>query len=104
LLLGKQFSFEHENVLWKELLIFMLSTQETSKHLEFIRAIDPLDFDVALLGDYLEAMGSDLKKISVTEELDHLYEELEDVSDRFEQLGLLSNMGSVLDYELDEHE
>ncbi|EGQ7769604.1 hypothetical protein MA612_004590 [Vibrio parahaemolyticus] len=104
LLLGKQFSFEHENVLWKELLIFMLSTQETSKHLEFIRAIDPLDFDVALLGDYLEAMGSDLKKISVTEELDHLYEELEDVSDRFEQLGLLSNMGSVLNYELDEHE
>lgn len=104
LLLGKQFSFEHENVLWKELLIFMLSTQETSKHLEFIKNIEPLDFDVALLGDYLEAMGSDLKKILVTEELDHLYEELEDVSDRFEQLSLLSSMGNVLNHELDDPE
>lgn len=34
-----------EDVLWKELLIFMMNTKSTSGYLEFLRGITPLDLD-----------------------------------------------------------
>lgn len=102
LLRGKQFNFQHEEVLWKELLIFILSTGQNSKHLDFIKGIEPLEFDVALLGDYLEAMGKDSKKITVTEELDHLFDELDDKKERFEMLELFGNSGCFFDFDDDE--
>lgn len=91
LLLGKQFDFIHEDVLWKELLIFILNTQQPSSHLEFLKSVEPLDFDVALIKDYLDSFRSNTKKILVTDELESLYQDLPDVNLRFSIIDQVSN-------------
>lgn len=48
-----------EDVLWKELLIFLMNTKETSGYLKFLRGIEPLGFDPALVSDYLDCFQSD---------------------------------------------
>lgn len=65
-----------EDVLWKELLIFLMNTKQSSGYLEFLRGIEPLDFDPALTGDYLDCFQSDAAKAMVMDELEHLYDEL----------------------------
>lgn len=80
-----------EDVLWKELLIFLMNTKETSGYLKFIRGIEPLGFDPALVGDYLDCFQSDSAKSEVMDELETLYE---DVKNKKERLQMLRIIGS----------
>jgi hypothetical protein len=73
-----------ENVLWKELLVFFMNTKETSGYLEFLRGIPPLDFDPALVDEYLDCFQSDAAKSLVMDELEHYYEELSDKGERLQ--------------------
>lgn len=72
----RQVNIGDEDVLWKELLIFLMNTKQTSGYLEFLRGIEPLDFDPALVNDYLDCFQSDAAKAVVMDELEHLYGEL----------------------------
>lgn len=75
-----------ENVLWKELLLFFMNTKSTSGYLEFLRSIPPLDFDPALVDDYLNCFQSDAAKAYVSDELVSLYEELDGKGERLRML------------------
>lgn len=102
LLMGEQFDFFYEEILWKELLIFILNNENKSKYMDFLRELTPLEFDIALLGDYLQSFGSNIKKITITEELDHLFSELDDKKSRFEALSAIGFAAS--NFEPDEDE
>lgn len=80
-----------ENVLWKELLVFFMNTKSSSGYLEFLRSIEPLAFDPALVDEYLDCFQSDAAKSLVVDELESLYE---DVSDKGERLQMMEVIGS----------
>ncbi|GHA19007.1 hypothetical protein GCM10008090_30900 [Arenicella chitinivorans] len=85
-ILGDDVDFSLEDILWKELLIFLLSYKGKSDHLDFIKSFDPLNFDIAMLREYLDAVKNDVDKIGLIDELEYLYEDVENKSERFERL------------------
>lgn len=89
----REIKISDEDVLWKELLIFLMNTKEESRYLEFLRGIAPLGFDPALVGDYLHCFASDASKAEVMDELDHLYSELEaaERKDRLENMKIIGD-------------
>ncbi|MEM6413314.1 MAG: hypothetical protein AAF720_01490 [Pseudomonadota bacterium] len=83
-----------EGTLWKELLIFFMNTKETSGYLEFLRSIDPLNFDPELVEDYLECFQRNSPSMGVLEELEWHYDEMEEgKSERRQQLELIGSAG-----------
>jgi hypothetical protein len=90
-----------EDVLWKELLIFFMNTKKSSGYLNFLRSIEPLPFDPALTEDYLACFQSDSAKAQVTDELESLYEDVEDKTDRLSKMGAV---GRALYFTEDEEE
>jgi len=88
--LGKA-NIPNEDILWKELLVFFMNTQETSGYLNFLRDIEPLPFDPGLVEDYLDCFQSDSTRAQVVDEMETLYEE---VPERGERLRLISVIGS----------
>lgn len=80
-----------EDVLWKELLVFFMNTKTSSGYLEFMRSIEPLEFDPALAGDYIQCFQSDAAKAFIVDELEHLYGELEKPSERLELMSVIAD-------------
>jgi len=80
-----------EDVLWKELLIFFMNTKVSSKYLEFLRSIDPLDFDPELTDEYLDCFQSDASKAFVMGELECLYGELTEPGARLKKMDIIGN-------------
>jgi len=97
LLLGKEYDFESEDVLWKELIVFLRNTRQESKWLEYINSIDPLEFDAGLISEYLQSFGSNVKKIEIVEELESLYEDVENKGERLRQIGILGDPNVCFD-------
>jgi|ERR1035437_4993548 hypothetical protein len=96
LLYGKEYDFESEDMLWKELLIFFLNTDQESPWLDYIRSIEPLEFDADLIPEYLQSFGSGIKKIEVTEELESLYQDVENRGDRIQSVSIIGEQGVYL--------
>ncbi len=92
--MGKQFNFLEENILWKELLIFLMNTKEENGAIDFIRGIEPLDFDLELISDYLECFQNNISKQEIIEELESLYEKIGE--SKAERSNLLELMGNRL--------
>lgn len=94
----KNFDFQKETVLWKELLIFLMNNDEQKEIITFIKDIKPLEFDVGNISYYLNSFQSDLNKLEHFEELDALYE---DVQNKQERLNTLEAIG-ITWYDFDE--
>jgi hypothetical protein len=86
-----------EDVLWKELVIFFMNTTETSGYLQFLRDIPPLDFDPGLVDEYLDCFQSDAAKAFVRDQLEHLYQELDDTRDRLKLMDVIGARGVCFD-------
>lgn len=84
----REIDIEHEDILWKELLLFFIHANPSTKYLQFLRSIEPLAFDPALVPDYLNCFKSDSAKADVMDELEYLYEEM-DSEARKERLEIL---------------
>jgi hypothetical protein len=82
-----------EETLWKELLVFFMNTKETSGYLTFLRGIEPLKFDPALVEDYLECFKSDAGASEVVDELEVLYEDVPDKKERLEKMNVIGAHG-----------
>jgi|SRR6185369_6876958 len=86
-----------EDILWKELLIFFMNTTETSGYLQFLRDITPLDFDPGLVDEYLDCFQSDAAKAFVRDQLEYLYQELDDKRDRLKLMDVIGAPGVYFD-------
>jgi len=89
--------FLAEDVLWRELLVFFMNTSSSSGAIEFLRSIEPLDFDPALANDYLACFQSDTAKAFVVDEVETLYADLEDPADRLKTMDLIANPNVYFD-------
>ena len=98
----KEFDFLNENVLWKELLIFLMKNKEQEKIIQFINKIEPLEFDSAMIPEYLEIFHNDLKKQEHVDELEELYNDVKDKKNRLEMLDIIGDPNSLFDFEPDE--
>ena len=83
----------NEDILWKELLIFIMNAEASCGYLEFLRDIEPLDFDLALMTDYLACFQSDGAKAEVMDELEHHYQEMES-EERKKRLEMINIIGA----------
>jgi hypothetical protein len=93
-----------EEVLWKELIVFFMNTKSSSGYLEFLRSIEPLEFDPELAGDYLECFESYDAKAFVMGELETLYGELEKPGERLEMMSVIGNPNVYFDWDDDDEE
>lgn len=82
-----------EDILWKELLIFFMNVKANTGYLQFLRETPPLEFDPALIPDYLDCFKSDSSKADVMDELEHHYGEM-DRSERNERLHRMGVIGA----------
>ncbi len=81
--LSKKFDFEDEDILQAELMVYFLSSKACGPNAQLIRdRINPLPFDPALEGEYLAALRSDKKKITVLDELETHYEDITNFKER----------------------
>ncbi len=81
--LSKKFDFEEEDILQAELMAYFLSNEACGPNAQLIRdLIKPLPFDPALEGEYLAALRSDRKKITVLDELESHYEDIASFKER----------------------
>jgi hypothetical protein len=94
-----------EDILWKELLIFFMNVEQCTGYLKFLKGIEPLGFDPALVSDYLDCFKSDASKATVMDELEFHYEEMntEDRKQRFITMGVIG-APAVDFYDDDENE
>lgn len=105
LLLREKFHFMDEDVMWKELLIFILNTKNESKYLNYIKNINPLDLDIALLGDYLQVFNNKVKNIAVLDEIECLYSDGEfSAKDRLNSLEVIGDPQASFYFYEDEDE
>lgn len=102
--LGKKYNFFDDDIVWKELIIYLINTKDRSGILDFIREIEPLDFEPALVNEYLNVFKSDLEKHSYIYEVEEHYQYIDDKKERFEMLELLSNPNVHFNYEEDDYE
>jgi hypothetical protein len=101
----REVNISDEDVLWKELLVFLMNTKSSSGYLEFLRGITPLDFDPALVGDYLDCFKSDASKAFVIDELEHHYSEMEgNVGERIELMGVIGAPKVCFDMEDEDYD
>jgi hypothetical protein len=84
--LQKKFTFEDEDVLLKELLIFFMNTRERDGLLDYLRGIEPLGFDAALAQEYFSCFNSEEARLRVLGELETLYADLDRPRERIETL------------------
>lgn len=81
--LSKKFDFEDEDILQAELMAYFISSGACGPNAQLIRdLIKPLPFDPALEGEYLAALRSDKKKITVLDELESHYEDITNFKER----------------------
>jgi len=96
-------NFVPEDILWKELLVFFMNTKATSGLLDFLRGIEPLEFDEALAADYLQCFQSEEGKQYVMDELEELYSNLEDAGQRHRLMSVICDpnvdFGTQADFE-----
>ncbi|CAD7027254.1 hypothetical protein REJC140_02479 [Pseudorhizobium endolithicum] len=81
--LSKKFDFEEEDILQAELITYFISGEACGPNARLIRdLIKPLPFDPALEGEYLAALRSDRRKITVLDELESHYEDIDNFKER----------------------
>lgn len=97
----REIDVSSEDILRKELLLFFMNTIESTKYLEYLRGITPLEFDPALIEDYISCFKSDFSKASVMDELESHYEEM-DREERKERLTLMASIGENRYFEDDD--
>lgn len=87
----REVNIADEDVLWKELLIFFMNVEADTGYLQFLKETPPLDFDPALIPDYLDCFKSDTFKADVMDELEHHYSEMErdERNERLERMGVI---------------
>jgi hypothetical protein len=95
----REVDIAHEDILWKELLIFFMNVDSNKGYLKFLKEIRPLKFDPALVGDYLDCFQADASKAEVMGELETHYEEMnpKERKERLEMMGIIGARGVYFD-------
>jgi hypothetical protein len=95
--LRAEYDFSSEEVLWKELLVYFMNTNDGCGILTFLRGIHPLEFDVGLAGEYLQCFESTQARAEAMGELQELYAQLDDPGNRLDLMSVIANPNVYFD-------
>lgn len=98
----KKYDFFDNNIVWKEILVYSMNTSDETVLLNFIRDIEPLNFDSALANEYISALNSELKKYEILAEIKEHYEEIYNKKLRIENLKIIDKLNIFFDMEIAE--
>ncbi|MFD1990405.1 hypothetical protein ACFSGI_10575 [Paenibacillus nicotianae] len=79
-----------------------MNTSDETVLLNFIRDIEPLNFDSALANEYISALNSELKKYEILAEIKEHYEEIYNKKLRIENLKIIDKLNIFFDMEIAE--
>lgn len=99
--LCKDFTFEKENVLRRELLLFIINPKLESNFKYYIEEIKPLNFENYHTNFYLTCILDSLESYQVVDELEELYYEVKNKKDRIETIQMIA---SDINFEFDDDE
>lgn len=80
-----------EKLSLKELIVFVRNAKQSRLLLKYIDNIEPLDFDVALINDYIEELSNGIIPQALIDEVETLYEEFGYGKDRIEDIDAIGN-------------
>lgn len=89
--LRREFDFLKENIVWKEILVYLLNTKNKTDLNKFISMIEPLDLDSGIISEYINVLQTDLNKQNFIDEIEELYYDVEDIKQRKKMLELINN-------------
>ncbi len=95
--------FLSEDLICKELLVFLMNTQAKSSLLEFMRSIEPLELDTELVSEYIMCFFSDEKKSSLVDEFQEYYKDVDDPKERLKMMELIGNPNFIFSEDIDEY-
>ncbi|PKP40756.1 MAG: hypothetical protein CVT95_13205 [Bacteroidetes bacterium HGW-Bacteroidetes-12] len=90
--LQQDYVFEYEEILKKEFIIKLINNSN-SNFVKFIKKISPLNFDVQDENDIIKCLLNNYKLCEYFDELDELYDNIENKKERFECLEILGMNG-----------
>lgn len=88
---GERLDFLEEEIKKKELLHYLMSDKVAGDHVDLLRSVEPLDFDPAMVPNYIKAILNDADFPYVEGEVDELYAELENVRERLDFMSIIDN-------------
>lgn len=88
----------NEKIAFKEIIIFISNTKKKNSFFKLFKDIEPLNFDIALINNYLEVLSKGIVPQDLIDEVESLYEELPDVSKRLELISIIGNSMIMFDF------
>ncbi len=88
----------NERIAFKELILYLINTQEKSAFFRFIKEIEPLNFDIALMNNYIEELCRGYIPQDLVNEVECLYEELPSSEERLRLIDLIGDSNVMFDY------
>ena len=87
-----------ESLALKELIIFIRNSKEKHPYLKFFEEIEPLEFDPAFIPDYINDLENGIVSQQLIDEVDFLYEDVENAKERRKLVNLLDHSDVLFDY------
>lgn len=94
--IAKEFNFKKENLMQREVLLYLLKELPNNEFKHFIDRIEPLQFEQLYTNKYIESVFNIHKSRSVIDEMDYLYEEQKQNKERLEDVMVI---GSNIDFD-----
>jgi len=87
-----------EMIVFKELIVYLINTKDTSSFLRFIKEIQPLDLDIGLLNEYLSELSQGNISQSLIDEVEYQYEEKLYSIERMEMVNLIGDTNVIFEF------
>ena len=87
-----------ETIALKEFLVFLKNGKESTPFTRFLKTIQPLEMDTALINEYIMEIGKGTIPQALVDEVEYLYEENGYGKDRIEQISLIGNPRVMFEY------
>ena len=87
-----------ETIALKEFLVFLKNSKESTPFTRFLKTIQPLEMDTALINEYIMEIGKGTIPQALVDEVEYLYEENGYGKDRIEQISLIGNPRVMFEY------
>jgi len=100
--LNSEFGFLPEDILILELLVFLMKTTDRKRPLSLLDELEPLQWDPALMADYLRCFISHASRLEAIDQLECFYDELDDRRNRIELLKATVDPNVIFDDDEDE--
>lgn len=87
-----------ERISFKELMVYIRNTNEKHPFLKFVEDIKPLSFDPGLINGYFEELINGIISQQLIDEVDYLYDNLDNKKERQNTVDLLGNPNVDFEY------